>query len=231
MGSGCLGSDPGLTSFCLYFPPSSLVNHSEPQCPHLSNEGNFENLCHETFIRANWVEESLSLLLEPHRPLMHAKLLQWCPILCKPIMDCSLPGFSLHGDSPGKKTGVGCHVLLQGIFPTQGSNSSLLRLLHWQTGPVTLASLGKPLYWPLTQTHPDMLLPLGFLLDVPSRCPHGSLLPLLTSVLACHLLRRTHSSHRQAICRHSFYHHLASYYLPELRLCNPRALASQLLAV
>ena len=29
-------------------------------------------------------------------------------------------------DSPGKKTGVGCHFLLQGIFPTQGSNLDLL---------------------------------------------------------------------------------------------------------
>ena len=35
-------------------------------------------------------------------------------------------------DSPGKSTGVGCHVLLQGIFPTQGSNLHLLRLLYWQ---------------------------------------------------------------------------------------------------
>ena len=30
------------------------------------------------------------------------------------------PGSSVHGDSPGKNTGVGCHALLQGIFPTQG---------------------------------------------------------------------------------------------------------------
>ena len=42
-------------------------------------------------------------------------------ILCNP-MDYSLPGFSVHGDSPGKNTGVGCHALLQGIFSTQGSN-------------------------------------------------------------------------------------------------------------
>ena len=35
--------------------------------------------------------------------------------------DRSLPGSSAHGDSPGKNTGVGCHALLQGIFPTQGS--------------------------------------------------------------------------------------------------------------
>ena len=36
-------------------------------------------------------------------------------------MDCSPPGSSVLGDSPGKNTGVGCHALLQGIFPTQGS--------------------------------------------------------------------------------------------------------------
>ena len=40
-------------------------------------------------------------------------------------VDCSPPGFSVHEDSPGKKTGVGCHALLQGIFPTQESNPGL----------------------------------------------------------------------------------------------------------
>ena len=45
-------------------------------------------------------------------------------------MDCSPPGFSVHGDSPDKNTGVGCHALLQGIFSTQGPNPYLLRLLH-----------------------------------------------------------------------------------------------------
>ena len=49
---------------------------------------------------------------------------QSCPTLCDP-MDCSLPGSSVHGDSPGKYTGVSCHALLQGIFTTQGSNSGL----------------------------------------------------------------------------------------------------------
>ena len=37
-------------------------------------------------------------------------------------------------DSPGKKTGVGCHVLLQRIFPIQGLNLHLLHLLHWLAG-------------------------------------------------------------------------------------------------
>ena len=49
---------------------------------------------------------------------------QSCPTLCDP-KDCSLPGSSVHMDSPGKNTGVGCHALLQGIFPTQGLNPVL----------------------------------------------------------------------------------------------------------
>ena len=36
---------------------------------------------------------------------------------------------SVYGIFLGKNIGVGCHALLQGIFPTQGSNPSLL---HWQ---------------------------------------------------------------------------------------------------
>ena len=50
---------------------------------------------------------------------------QLYPTLCDP-MDCSPPGSSVHGDSPGKNTGVGCHALLQGIFLTQGLNPGLL---------------------------------------------------------------------------------------------------------
>ena len=47
-------------------------------------------------------------------------------------MDCSPPDSFIRGDSPGKNAGVDCHALLQGIFLTQGSNPSLLGLLHWQ---------------------------------------------------------------------------------------------------
>ena len=48
-------------------------------------------------------------------------------------------------DSPGKNTGVGCHFLFQGIFPTQGSNPGLLYLLHWQVSSLPLVPLGEPL--------------------------------------------------------------------------------------
>ena len=56
---------------------------------------------------------------------VHGKSLQSYPTLCD-TMDYSLPGSSVHGDSPGKNTGVGCYALLQGIFPTQGSNLHLI---------------------------------------------------------------------------------------------------------
>ena len=44
---------------------------------------------------------------------------------CNP-MDCSPPGSSVHGDFPGKNTGVGSLSLFQGIFPTQELNCGLL---------------------------------------------------------------------------------------------------------
>ena len=44
---------------------------------------------------------------------------QSCLTLCDP-MDSSPPVSCVHGDSTGKNTRVGCHTLLQGIFPTQG---------------------------------------------------------------------------------------------------------------
>ena len=40
-----------------------------------------------------------------------------------------------------RNTGVRCHPLLQGIFPTQGSNP---HHLHWQAGSLPLAPPGKP---------------------------------------------------------------------------------------
>ena len=65
---------------------------------------------------------------------------QSCLTLYNP-MDCSPPGSSNHGDSPGKNTGVGCHSLLQGIFRTQGSNQHLLPC-RWI--PYHLSHQGSP---------------------------------------------------------------------------------------
>ena len=57
-------------------------------------------------------------------PVLCAKSLQSCPTLGN-LIDCSSPGSSVYGDSPGKNTGVGHHFFLQGIFPTQGLNPGL----------------------------------------------------------------------------------------------------------
>ena len=56
-------------------------------------------------------------------------------------MDCSLVRLLCPCGSPGKNTGVGCHSLLQGIFPAQGSN---LSLLHLQADSLVSELAGKP---------------------------------------------------------------------------------------
>ena len=70
-------------------------------------------------------------------------------------MDCSSPGSSVHGIFQAKNTGLGCCALLQGIFPTQGSNLGLLiacRLLAlWATREVTWCPL-----WILTSASPPL---------------------------------------------------------------------------
>ena len=50
------------------------------------------------------------------------------PALCNP-MDCS-PRLLDPWRFPDKNIGAGCHFLLQGIFPNQGSNLGLSHLLH-----------------------------------------------------------------------------------------------------
>ena len=70
---------------------------------------------------------------------------QLCPTLYN-FMNYNLPGSSVHWDSPSKNTGVGCHALLQGIFPTQGSNPGLPPFNRfsttWATREAPVRSLG-----------------------------------------------------------------------------------------
>ena len=81
--------------------------------------------------------DSLSLDMSVHA--IHAK---------SPVVSTSLRPYGLWPirllcpwDSPGKNTGVGCHILLQGIFLNQGSNP---RLMLWQVG--SLPSILMPSY-------------------------------------------------------------------------------------
>ena len=57
--------------------------------------------------------------------IVDTKLLQSCPTLCNP-MDLQPASLLCPWDSPGRNTGVGCYVLLQGIFSTQGHEPTSL---------------------------------------------------------------------------------------------------------
>ena len=83
-------------------------------------------------------------------------------------MNCSPPGSSVDGDSPGKNTGVGFHALLQGILPTQGSKpglphckQTLYQLSHLSLlqaiFPTQEWSQGLlPTRWFFSKIHPDL---------------------------------------------------------------------------
>ena len=99
--------------------PSSLVE---------SPPSNTPTLCFLTFhveCLPTRLGFSSTLLTEdspvPGGHLCVCSVVQSCPTLCNP-MDYSLPGSSVHdGNTP-----MGRYFLLQGIFPTQGSNPRLL---------------------------------------------------------------------------------------------------------
>ena len=59
----------------------------------------------------------------------------WCPV------DYSPARLLCHGISQTRITGVDCHLLLQGIFPTQELN---LHILHWQADSLPLSHQESP---------------------------------------------------------------------------------------
>ena len=64
---------------------------------------------YDTLVNGIRVEDCLMQILIHNAVCLVA---QACPTLCDPI-DCSPPGFSVHGDSPGRNIGVGCFAFLQ----------------------------------------------------------------------------------------------------------------------
>ena len=102
--------------------------------------------------------------------LKHFVLFAQCAQLLSRVQLFSLPGSSVHENSPGKNTGVGCHALLQGIFLTQGSNPCVLCLLQWQMGSSPLVPPGKPGDTPML-IKPDFLFLMDTQLDSMSQPP------------------------------------------------------------
>ena len=75
------------------------------------------------------------------------------------MLSHSVMSTSVHGDSPGKKTRVGCHALLQGIFPTQGSHIAGGFFTIWDTrGSLRILEL---VAYPSLRELPDPGIELG----------------------------------------------------------------------
>ena len=97
-----------------------------------------------------WVTEQQQQNYYSKGSVMKMKVLvaQSCLTIDDPIC-YSPPGSSVHGDSPGKNAGVGCHAPLQGVFPTQGSNPDLLHCrwilyhLSYQGSPLSIMHIHK----------------------------------------------------------------------------------------
>ena len=91
-------------------------------------------------------------MLEMHvkcfiKPYQESEVTQSCPTICDPMEQAPLSMLLHPWNFPGNSTGVDCHFLLEGIFPTQGSNLSLphcrqlLYCLSHQGSPIQIATL------------------------------------------------------------------------------------------
>ena len=129
---------------------------------------------------------------------------QASPTLCNPV-DYRPPRSSVHGDSPGKNTGVGCHFLLQGIFLPPGDWTCISRISCVGGGFFTTQPPGKP-HLCLTKSQPSGT-------DPSSKNPFSSnLIPTFALALADanwlklklqsfgHLMQRTDSLEKTLWC-------------------------------
>ena len=106
---------------------------------------------------------------------MKVLAIQSCPTLCK-SMDCSPPGSSVRGILRAR---VGCHFLLQGIFPTQGWN---LGLLHCRQILYCLSHRGSPVHASVSESR------CGGRTNSPFSVPDPSTSPRRTEVWFLHPL-------------------------------------------
>ena len=117
------GNGPPCLSFFKFCKRKMLDSkfHFGSKSPHSKLDVGFQ----ETGLNLYWFLDNSLMLLRVCVCVCVSLVAQSCLTLCDP-MDCSLPGSSVHGMSPGKNAGVGSPSLLQGIFPIQGLNLSLL---------------------------------------------------------------------------------------------------------
>ena len=103
-----------------------------------------EWLCHGLPVkhrRASGYETRLGAVMHSTPMLLGVQLLSHVQLFATPWTVAHQAPLSMG--LPSKNTGVGCHFLLQGIIPTQGSTSCLLHLLHWQADSLPLSHPGR----------------------------------------------------------------------------------------
>ena len=100
--------------FTFYIAPSP---HTHPPAKSRREHGMYPAVVNCVFIGNRCTDPGAGCLV--WQPLAHGRahvscacviVTQSCLTLCNPT-DCSPPSSSVHGDSPGKNTGVGCHFL------------------------------------------------------------------------------------------------------------------------
>ena len=117
---------------------------------------------------ATWTDLEIVMLSEVRqrrRNIVHAQLLQSCLTLWDP-MNCSPRGSSIHGDSPGKNTGVDCHALLQGWPCRLGRicNNDILEIIIIVYLFVYLHKQSLELFWKVPSPTPKHVYYIGVLL-------------------------------------------------------------------
>ena len=162
---------------------SPETSHSQRSLPwHLALKSEVDTLC----------VCPLSTLLLPHYSVM--LVAQLCLTLCNPV-DCSSPDYC-PWNSPGKNTGVGCYFLLQGIFPTEGSNPGLLHcrqiLYHLSHQGGLIMALFN--FWTLGEKSSELMIPTSlcrllacFIFPFTSKPPVRTPLPLLTLCMSINI--------------------------------------------
>ena len=83
-------------------------------------------------------------------------------VLCLVAQSCPT---LIRGDSLGKNTGVGCHAILQGIFPIKGQNPDLLYylwILYCLSHQGSPSKVITPVKWPLNSDNCSLSLPFRF---------------------------------------------------------------------
>ena len=140
---------PSPATYTLSKPPSTSLGKQTWEATETSTrEPYFAPSCRQT----DWLphdSSNMRNLLANHtasaaavQTCVRAKSLQSCPTLCD-RMDCSPPSSAVQGILQARILECGaceCCACLQGIFPTQGSDPSLSRLLNWQVGSLPHAA-------------------------------------------------------------------------------------------